>query len=571
MTPALYRLLALWAALLSAVVCTVFLPASRFQSAVVLLIILGGIAAVWFITRPRQAVHPAVSEDNLPDAAWRHPVVLVCGDFPQAWTAERPIIISARGCWIRVAESGQLESTIQQLLWLRPQWGRQISTIVSICPQRHADTAALSARLLELRWQIVRLRRKTRYAFPLLLNGLVGTRMVKSVLWQSAMPGENINVWRESHAPSSIAAWVTTGGTMALEQQVVMNSLMAWFRLHVKALFIDDNPDLPPVMPTAVLWGLMPGLSGLLPSSLWSAWLSQHTALNQVAGWLPARDSEGASPPFPEFILPLLPEGKGLTPRQRAGGWAWLLFVAAAAAALLCSALNNHQLIQRVSFDIARYYRTPMDAVTPKARAFEVLREDARQLDGWARSGEPLRMGLGLYHGGRLYLPVLNAIRTYQPPPVPVEKSAPVPAIAPQTVRLDSMALFDSGKSALKAGATKLLVNALVGIKARPGWLIVVSGHTDNTGSPQLNQTLSLRRAEAVRDWMRDTGDVPGSCFAVQGYGADRPVAANDTAEGRARNRRVEISLVPQADACQVPDADKTPSQEDGVPQPEGE
>ncbi|WP_048964372.1 OmpA family protein, partial [Klebsiella variicola] len=56
-----------------------------------------------------------------------------------------------------------------------------------------------------------------------------------------------------------------------------------------------------------------------------------------------------------------------------------------------------------------------------------------------------------------------------------------------------------------------------------------------------------------VRDWMRDTGDVPESCFAVQGYGASRPVASNETPEGRAKNRRVEISLVPQKDACLTP------------------
>ena len=89
-----------------------------------------------------------------------------------------------------------------------------------------------------------------------------------------------------------------------------------------------------------------------------------------------------------------------------------------------------------------------------------------------------------------------------------------------------------------------MLVNSLVGIKATPGWLIVVSGHTDNTGTPQLNQTLSLKRAEAVRNWMRDTGDVPESCFAVQGYGESRPVATNDTPEGRALTRRVEFQSI---------------------------
>jgi outer membrane protein OmpA-like peptidoglycan-associated protein len=149
-------------------------------------------------------------------------------------------------------------------------------------------------------------------------------------------------------------------------------------------------------------------------------------------------------------------------------------------------------------------------------------------------------------------MPVLDAIRSWVPPPPPPEpqpKSKPVTKIA----RLDSMSLFDSGQSVLKPGSTKLLVNSLVGIKAKPGWLIVVAGHTDNTGNPKLNQTLSLKRAEAVRNWMRDTGDVPESCFAVQGYGESRPVATNDTPEGRALNRRVEISLVPQADACRIP------------------
>jgi outer membrane protein OmpA-like peptidoglycan-associated protein len=266
----------------------------------------------------------------------------------------------------------------------------------------------------------------------------------------------------------------------------------------------------------------------------------------------------------------LLPEGRGLTPRGRTWRGALGLFTLATIAALLSSGWNNRQLLQRVSFDIARYDRIPMNDFGPKADAVAVLRDDAAQLDDWARNGVPARMSLGLYQGERLRMPVLDAIRSWVPPPPPPKpqlKPKPVPKI----IRLDSMSLFDSGKSVLKSGSTKKLVNSLVGIKAKPGWLIVVSGHTDNTGNPQLNQTLSLKRAEAVRNWMRDTGDVPESCFAVQGYGASRPVATNDTPEGRAQNRRVEISLVPQASACQLPVNTPALSQDDDASQHNGE
>jgi type VI secretion system Hcp family effector len=203
----------------------------------------------------------------------------------------------------------------------------------------------------------------------------------------------------------------------------------------------------------------------------------------------------------------------------------FLLFCIVSALGL--SVLHNQSLIGRIASDLQRWYAIPMTHYAPKAQSLYALQQDALLLERWQRQGEPQRYGLGLYPGDRLWLSVQQAIDTYVPPPPP-----PKPKVVPKIVRLDSMSLFDSGKFELKSGSTKLLVNSLVGIKAKPGWLIVVSGHTDNTGNPQLNQTLSLKRAEAVRDWMRDTGDVPESCFAVQGYGESRPVATNDTPEG---------------------------------------
>ncbi|HFK5816976.1 OmpA family protein [Enterobacter kobei] len=568
MSPAQQRGIALWAALLSAVVCLGFLPVSRLVSVLVMLAMIGLIIAFWYIGSRRAEPDVTLHLDDLPEATYRQPVVLVCGDLPLTWPQSSPVLTVTQGCWIRVEDHQDLEQVARQVLWLRPDWGRQLSVMVSVCPQKHADSERLTSRLLALRWQISQLRKETGHSVPLVLNGQVGSAMTNDMLWQAAIAGEGMRVWRESSAPSSIAAWFTTGGSPAMQQQVLMNSLMGWFHKHVKAVFMDENPDVPVIAPVAVLWGMGPILAGSLATSVWTAWLSRHTAMQRVTGWQPVGTDSTVISPFPDFILPLLPEGSGLTSQARTWRCVLSLFTLAAIAALLSSGWNNRQLLHRVSFDIARYDSISMDNYDQKASAVAILRADAVLLDDLARNGVPARLGLGLYQGERLRMPVLEAIRSYVPPP---PKPQPKPKPIPKIVRLDSMSLFDSGKFVLKAGSTKMLVNSLVGIKAKPGWLIVVSGHTDNTGNPQLNQMLSLKRAEAVRNWMRDTGDVPESCFAVQGYGESRPVATNDTPEGRALNRRVEISLVPQANACQLPGKHPAPSQDDGASQLNGE
>lgn len=120
----------------------------------------------------------------------------------------------------------------------------------------------------------------------------------------------------------------------------------------------------------------------------------------------------------------------------------------------------------------------------------------------------------------------------------------------PKPIQLDSLTLFDPGSAELKPGSTKLLIGALVGIKAQPGWLIVISGHADAQGDVTRNLDLSRARASAVRDWMQRMGDIPDSCFAVQGMAAGQPISSNHTPSGRAANRRVDIRLVPESSAC---------------------
>ncbi|WP_339418707.1 OmpA family protein [Pseudomonas sp. RL_105y_Pfl1_103] len=120
----------------------------------------------------------------------------------------------------------------------------------------------------------------------------------------------------------------------------------------------------------------------------------------------------------------------------------------------------------------------------------------------------------------------------------------------PTPVRLDSLSLFDAGSTELKPGSTKVLINALVNIKAQPGWLIVIVGHTDTTGDAEQNLQLSYARASAVRNWMQRMSDIPNNCFTVQGAAGSQPIASNDTTSGRAANRRVDIQLVPQVGVC---------------------
>ena len=85
MSPVQQRGLALWAALLSAVVCLAFLPLSRLASVLVLLAMIGVIVAFWYIARPRAEHDASLRLDDLPETTYRQPVVLVCGDMPLTW------------------------------------------------------------------------------------------------------------------------------------------------------------------------------------------------------------------------------------------------------------------------------------------------------------------------------------------------------------------------------------------------------------------------------------------------------------------------------------------------------
>jgi OOP family OmpA-OmpF porin len=122
--------------------------------------------------------------------------------------------------------------------------------------------------------------------------------------------------------------------------------------------------------------------------------------------------------------------------------------------------------------------------------------------------------------------------------------SAPI-SILPGPVTI-SDALFDFKKSDLRPAGVQALAPVVQALRNDPTLRAMVVGHTDSVGSDEANLRLSLRRAEAVRNYLVTQGINPAR-ITVDGKGESQPVVPNDTEANRAKNRRVEITLRPQA------------------------
>ena len=102
--------------------------------------------------------------------------------------------------------------------------------------------------------------------------------------------------------------------------------------------------------------------------------------------------------------------------------------------------------------------------------------------------------------------------------------------------------LFDVGQADLKQGGFRVVDRLSVFLSDNPKRRVRIEGHTDSTGSPDFNQSLSERRASAVRDALAQRG-ISYNQVEVIGYGSRYPVATNATAAGRQQNRRVEVVI----------------------------
>lgn len=124
-------------------------------------------------------------------------------------------------------------------------------------------------------------------------------------------------------------------------------------------------------------------------------------------------------------------------------------------------------------------------------------------------------------------------------------------ASRPSVVSVPAQQLFAFASSQLTPSGIRKLDEVVTAISAVPDHVVTVAAFTDSQGSRVANVDLAQRRAEAVRTYL--TSKLPGDVVTAQGIGPDRPIADNATAEGRANNRRVEITIARAAPSAAAP------------------
>ena len=360
--------------------------------------------------------------------------------------------------------------------------------------------------------------------FPLLADGLENSGLLieQIIAWQQALSAtpltgnlpcllglySRLSQQRHSHDPER-ATWtgrLTTSGAGHLNLETCLIKLLA----ELDA--VDDGSDLYAIQRQAlgsmfVAWmaenRIMNVLQSLFDNSqldlagvtladhsegfsrhgAWSQWMQEKY------GILPALSASTAMPPLPAIPLPAQRDIQPFTAPlaltasgKRRRHWPAI----AALLFMLCAAFTFHEYRQAA--------RTPLSD--------------------------------------------LNPLRSFLP--------APQRDKDPQSfVLTDVFPLFKHGSSSMMPGSETRLEGIATTLMQHPHQMFLIVGHTDSTGSPRANYALSRERAQMVKDWLVTKTGLPTTHFVVEGAGNMHPIASNETEEGRAQNRRVEIISLP--------------------------
>jgi len=214
--------------------------------------------------------------------------------------------------------------------------------------------------------------------------------------------------------------------------------------------------------------------------------------------------------------------------------WPWIL-------ALVCGALLVITLSGQVQQITSSLHQQAQGVLAANKISGAVIDLDGRELTVRGSIEDTVdRQGLLLQMAG------IEGIRSVWDDLTVVDREAMARAEIEQfqqalaNVRTEEV-IFEPGSAAFASGSRQALESIVQLLRGYPEYRVRISGHTDNTGRPQINLRISRERAQAVADYLISSG-VSAAQVTAQGYGASQPIADNANEQGRARNRRIEIT-----------------------------
>lgn len=178
---------------------------------------------------------------------------------------------------------------------------------------------------------------------------------------------------------------------------------------------------------------------------------------------------------------------------------------------------------------------------TLHAKGTVTAREESGDVEFWWLDDADNRLLLGYRFGTTAY----RVVRIDHPVPDAAAANAVAAALAGKTCRAElNGILFRSGSAQLLSTSRTAIGAIATALQSHPDWRVTIEGHTDNVGGDAINRDLSARRAEAVKAELTARHGMDASRIKTQGFGSLRPIDKNETLDGRAHNRRVEIARV---------------------------
>ncbi|MFH8136216.1 OmpA family protein [Pantoea osteomyelitidis] len=262
----------------------------------------------------------------------------------------------------------------------------------------------------------------------------------------------------------------------------------------------------------------------------WSNWICDKYGL------LPGLSSSVSRPPLPGLLLPAKrqQEPKTIVPLTTASKAANPWFIGSYAAAiflaflLLFSVWRQSERISKARENLYQFENLNVAAMAEKTARMTAIKQDKTHLVACVENS---LLNLILFTRStceKLLTDTENEIAKFYAVPL-----------------YQSISLFARGSAVLTPDSEKTLTELIPLIRKNPEVRFLITGHSDNTGTPELNQQLSLDRAIAVRDWLIKETHSSENQFITKGAADARPVATNFTEDGRKLNRRVEIRPLP--------------------------